>query len=83
MVSCPSPVNTQGSGCRMTFRASKDAGAKKKNQNREAQQLFRNNIYQAQMMAEGIILSSSVVSAAPATERGHGSAACLHFCGAV
>lgn len=51
--------------------------------NREAWQLFRSNIYEAQMIAEGIILSSSVVSPAPATERGQGSAACLQFCQAV
>lgn len=54
-----------------------------KEKNREAQELFGSNIYQAQMTAEGIILSSSVVSAVSATERGLGSAVCLQFCQAV
>ena len=76
MVSCPSPVNIQDSGCKMTLQACKDAGAK----NKEVQQLYRNNIYQVQTTAEDILLSSSVVSAAPATERGEGSTACLQFC---
>lgn len=79
MVSRPSLVNIQDSGCEMTLRASKDAEGKE----REAQELFSSSIYQAQMTAEGIILPSSVVSAVSATGRGQGSPACLPFCHAV